>query len=923
MALKRTYGRARHENGAWILEEIEPHVRIALKNNFPRIPKTGRPPFRLEGDAQTDADLAWFMERYPLDISLADLHHLHARKTLFEAQQQELATLLSDAWQPTKNAGFREGESPYPYQAQAAELARRTGSLLLMDDLGLGKAQPLTAAILTPDGWTSMGALRAGSRIVGRDGRSYRVTGVFPQGMKPAFRVTFSDGVVTECCDDHLWTVRDDNRRRRNKGWATKPLRDIVRQGWLNKAGKPKWEIPLIEPAEYTQASPLPIPPYVLGVLIGDGYLTGPTVTFSVPPPKRPVLERVSALVGAERVSGPTGSTSSPQFHIVGEEHSRNDYRRAIVGMGLNVPSTRRAIPYRYQFAPSADRLELLRGLMDTDGSARRGRVTYHTCSPQLAVDVAHLVRSLGGTATVRRYDRTDAGKPVEWQVSIRMAECPFALPYKAAGCPAPSTHSRPRRFIRNIEAIGDKPQQCIAVDAPDHLYVTDGFIVTHNTVTACAMFADPQYLPALVVANTHLVRQWAEKIYEFTTLTTHEIKASKPYELPPADVYLVTYTKLAGWIDYAERAGFKSIVFEEVQELRNGTETAKGKACAAFRAQALVALGLSATPVYNYGFEVFEIINILAPGALGTEEEFKREWCARGPGENWIVSDPQALGTFLREKRIAIRRTEADVGKERPPLNVITHTVPFDQNVFQVSDAVVRKLAERVLTAETFHERGKAARDFDMLLRKITGVAKAPHVAAFVRILLEAGQPVVLCGWHREVYDIWLRELSRFRPVMFTGSETPGQKAAAKRAFCSGESNLFIMSLRSGAGLDGLQHRCRTIVFGELDWSPQVHAQCNGRLRRPGQTHQVDAIYLHADDGSDPGIIAALGLKASQSQGITDPLAAPADQHSDATRIQRLAELYLAGRSAEAAPPPVAKAEPTQQTLNIFEDVA
>lgn len=579
MALKRTYGRARHENGAWILEEVEPHVCIALKNNFPRIPKTARGSFRLDGDAQTDADLAWFMERYPLEISLADLHHLHARKTLFEAQQEELATLLSDAWSPTRNAGFREGESPYPYQAQAAELARRTGSLLLMDDLGLGK------------------------------------------------------------------------------------------------------------------------------------------------------------------------------------------------------------------------------------------------------------------------------------------------------------------------------------------------------TVTACAMFADPQYLPALVVANTHLVRQWAEKIYEFTTLTTHEIKASKPYELPRADVYLITYTKLAGWIDYAGRAGFKSVVFEEVQELRNGEKTAKGKACAAFREKAIVALGLSATPVYNYGFEVFEILNILAPGALGTEEEFKREWCARGPGDNWIVENPQALGTFLREKRIAIRRTEKDVGKERPPLNVITHTVPFDQNVFQADDALIRQLAQRVLTAETFHERGKAARDFDMLLRKITGVAKAPHVAAFVRILLEAGQPVVLCGWHREVYDIWLRELSRFRPVMFTGSETPGQKAAAKRAFCSGESNLFIMSLRSGAGLDGLQHRCRTIVFGELDWSPQVHAQCNGRLRRPGQTHQVDAIYLHADDGSDPGIIAALGLKASQSQGIVDPLAAPADQHSDATRIQRLAELYLAGRSAEAAPPPVAKAEPTQQTLNIFED--
>lgn len=143
------------------------------------------------------------------------------------------------------------------------------------------------------------------------------------------------------------------------------------------------------------------------------------------------------------------------------------------------------------------------------------------------------------------------------------------------------------------------------------------------------------------------------------------------------------------------------------------------------------------------------------------------------------------------------------------------------------------------------------------------------------------------------------------------------------KRAFVSGESDLFIMSLRSGAGLDGLQERCHTIVFGELDWSPQVHAQCCGRLRRPGQAKQVDAIYLHADDGSDPTVISVLGLKASQSQGIVDPLSAPTDQHSDATRIQRLAELYLAGRSAEAAPPPVVPTLTRQETLNIFDEVA
>lgn len=576
--MKRTYGRIEYKDGGWTLD-VEPHVALRLKDNFRQIPKTARTPFRIEGDAQTDADLAWFLDRYPLDISLADLHHLQARKVLFETEQEGLTSLISGDWTPSENAGFRDGEQPYGYQAVAAEICRRKGRLLLMDDLGLGK------------------------------------------------------------------------------------------------------------------------------------------------------------------------------------------------------------------------------------------------------------------------------------------------------------------------------------------------------TVSAIATIADKQYLPALVVANTHLVRQWAAKIYEFTTLSTHIISSSKPYELPPADVYLITYTKLAGWIDFADTAPFKSVVFDEVQELRHGDDTAKGKAAAAFRLRAILALGLSATPIYNYGGEIFKIVDILAPGALGSWDDFKREWCTAVSGGQQKVDDPQALGTFLREKMISLRRTETDVEIERPPLNVITHTVPFDQKVMQADDAVIRALAKRVLEAESFHEKGLAAREFDMLLRKITGVAKAPHVAAFVRLLLDAGEAVTLVGWHREVYDIWLRELSRYRPVMFTGTESGTQKQKAANAFMSGETNLFIMSLRSGAGLDGLQHRCSTIVFGEFDWSPQVHAQCNGRLRRPGQTKQVSAIYLQADDGSDPGIIAALGLKASQSHGIVDPLSAPADQHSDATRIQRLAELYLAGRSAEAAPPPVAPALPAQPTLNIFED--
>lgn len=578
----RTYGRIeliRDPGGnghvTWQITRIEPHVAIRLKQIFPRINKAAKPPFLLSGGPQLDADLKWFLERYPMLISDEDAARLAGRKTLFDLGQAELGSILSPAWVPPAVAGFRGNQRPYAYQVQASELARRTGRLLLMDEMGLGK------------------------------------------------------------------------------------------------------------------------------------------------------------------------------------------------------------------------------------------------------------------------------------------------------------------------------------------------------TVSAIAAVVAPNYLPALVVPQTHLPAQWAEKIAEFTDLRTHIVKKTKPYELPPVDIVICPYSKLSGWTDFAETSGFRSVIFDEIQELRSGAMTAKGEAAKAFARQAQLVLGLSGTPIYNYGEEIWRICDFLEDGALGDWWDFVREWCKPGPGGKWLVKDPEALGTFLRESHLALRRTRTDVGHERKFPNTIIHTVPYDDKPLADEAAMMAQLARQVVSG-SFVERGQAAREFDMRMRHATGLAKAKHVAAFVKILLAAGQPVLLCGWHRDVYDIWMRDLAAYNPVLYTGTESPRQKAKTVQAFTSGVSNLMIMSLRSGAGLDGLQQHCRTIVFGELDWSPKVHEQCTARLDRPGQEHQVDAIYLVADGGSDPAVMGVLGLKNSQSAGIVDPLSAPVDQNTDATRIRQLAELYLAGKSHLAAPAPRAPPPDAPEQLQV-----
>lgn len=184
-----------------------------------------------------------------------------------------------------------------------------------------------------------------------------------------------------------------------------------------------------------------------------------------------------------------------------------------------------------------------------------------------------------------------------------------------------------------------------------------------------------------------------------------------------------------------------------------------------------------------------------------------------------------------------------AEVGRELPALQNVLQPCEADARAIHRETSQCAELARFILGQGPNPLAGNAAdkkKSDHMLaseqlinkLRQATGIAKAHFVAEFVKLILETDEPVVLFGWHRAVYDIWIDRLKEYRPVLYTGTETAAQKLRAVRRFLGSEedgerSRVLIISLRSGAGLDGLQHGCRTVVYGELDWSPKVHDQC------------------------------------------------------------------------------------------------
>lgn len=415
------------------------------------------------------------------------------------------------------------------------------------------------------------------------------------------------------------------------------------------------------------------------------------------------------------------------------------------------------------------------------------------------------------------------------------------------------------------------------------------------KTYTAAGFMLLPGTCPAAVVVETHLQNQWLQKLSEFTTLRVHAIRGTRPYTLPPADVYLFKYSQLMGWVDIFATGMFKTVVYDEIQQLRTGKSSGKGGAAAVLSSHTQYRLGMSATPIYNFGTEIWNILYFIDADVLGNYGEFMREWS----NDVGRIENPTALGSFLREQNVFLRRTKKDVGQQMPPINRIIETVDSDPKALQDIANLARELALKV-TSGSFMERGQAARELDLLARHATGVGKARSVAAYVRILLENDIPVILAGWHRDVYDIWLKELKDFKPMMYTGSETATQKKQSYNAFMNGESNLLIISLRSGAGVDGFQERCSTVVLGELDWSPKVHEQLIGRVNREGQMEPINVIYLNCDDGSDPPMVDLLGLKSSQSTAIVDPDHVFEATEVDISRIQILAKRFLDKRSCD-----------------------
>jgi SNF2 family DNA or RNA helicase len=460
-------------------------------------------------------------------------------------------------------------------------------------------------------------------------------------------------------------------------------------------------------------------------------------------------------------------------------------------------------------------------------------------------------------------------------------------------------------------------PYQKVAVNqlvSNKRMVLGDGMGLGKTWSALGAAAAAGEY-PVLIVCQTHVQQQWQRCIGALFDLpcsyqaglydTPFDIachrgkklapilKGQKPYEIPDTPFVILHYGLLSWWEEKLRHKGYRVVIFDEIQELRH-TGTGKYSAASLLSGDAECVWGLSGTPVYGYGIEIWSVMNSVEFHCLGSEEAFTREWCT-GYGEK-IVQNPRALHSHLALEGLLLRRKAPDVAIELPKVVRNIQDVDHDVGLYETLIAAARNMADEYKVA-AFKDKGRIALDVERSARKAAGISKAPFVAEFIAALIEAGERPLVYAWHHDVHDILMSRLAPYRPSLITGRQTASQKDWNVKKYINGVSDLLILSLRSAAGLDGLQHRATCSVFAELDWSPAIHSQAEARIARIGVDETIDEVpsfYCVSSTGYDATMIDILGLKTSQFVGLMgdEPEDAKEQEESDERAKDRIKKL-------------------------------
>jgi SWI/SNF-related matrix-associated actin-dependent regulator 1 of chromatin subfamily A len=768
-----------------------------------------------------------------------------------------------------------EGRALLPFQRAGVAWALGRPATLLADEMGLGKAQPVSEPVLTPSGWRPIGEIAVGDQVIGASGMPTPVVGVFPQGSQEIYKVTFSDGASTRCTLDHLWTVRDAMGRE-----FVLSLKQMLKDEVLPR------------PARTGAQSHLRSYEHACGVRDVNG-----ARRWRIPTVK------------------PVEFASDEWLPV--DAYLLGRYR----GNG------RSCIPERYLRAGTAERLALLQGLLDSDGSPMQGGgVAYSSTTERLADAVVELTQSLGGIARKQGSRGTHYpyageirdGRP-NWRVNVKLPPevDPFRSPRKLARWQRPTKYP-PARLIDRIEPLGvTEAAVCIRVAAEDQLYVTTHYVVTHNTPQAiCVINATPSVRSVLVVAPLSLKLNWTLELRRWLVhpLTMGQATAQ---EWPATDIVIIHPDVLTRHAEALHARQWDLVVVDECHLFKNPkakrtvTLLGGGKEPGVTAARKLAMTG---TPIPNRPVELLPILRWLDPAVPGSWRRFVTRFCAGHQTRwGWTVTGASHLDELqeLLRSTLMVRRRKADVLTELPAKRRQVIILSEEEFTPEVRNALraeraakerieaARREAEEMLAAaeedtDAYAEAVAQLKEAQSLefteisrIRHETALAKAPLVAEHIAALLEGGvDKIGVWAHHKDVIGILANHLGAYGVVAITG-DTPAdeRQGIVERFQADPRVRVFVGSI-TAAGVGVTLTAASTAVFAELDWVPGNVTQAEDRHHRIGQRDAVLIQHVLADGSIDVTLAETLIAKQEVADAALDDAVTGAPA-SEAPQVQ------------------------------------
>lgn len=481
--------------------------------------------------------------------------------------------------------GFGKFKTKDVYQLMAVDSIENNKVTMIRGKAGSGKALKNSTPVQTSIGPVPIGEIQVGDKVFGSDGKLCNVLAVHPQGQKQVWRVTFSDKNVIECCEEHLWAYQTASARSGNRSYKVATLRDIYEKEPLKtKSGKYQRNniyIPMTKPVEYAEKD-LFIHPYVMGALIGDGGFTGGMISFTNA--EQFVTEKVSNLLSYSGYK--LRCNKKHQYNVVqleGKKINISAMRVFMEKIGLmGKKSEHKFIPTDYLYSSVEQRVQLLQGLIDTDGyiEAVGSRYEYATSSPQLAKDVQILAESLGLTCvasvkespTYTHNGETLVGFP-SYRLGLKQSKYIQKLhSSEKHDARWKSGQTSARRTITSIEPTNEMSEMtCITVDSPDALFLTDHYIVTHNTLIALSTawnYVEKKDYRLLIFANTPKAKDSTELGYN---------KGSFLEKIEQSSLGAMLKSKFGGWDEVLRQIAFGNLTILPFSDLR-GYDTTFGE---------------------------------------------------------------------------------------------------------------------------------------------------------------------------------------------------------------------------------------------------------------------------------------------------------------------------------------------------------